>query len=189
VTVHSAGFLALIAVFGLACEPTTPAPSAVVEGNESGHEAKATLGGPDASRAAVAESARQGVADGPAASMGAEVDAAYAIESALDSADPAERILDLEAEGDGLDTLMRAAADSADPAVRETAVVALGDSDDPRALDALIAASFDPEPAVVLAALEQLRWSDDRLARDAIRRLRDSSDPAIARAAGEAIDE
>lgn len=98
-------------------------------------------------------------------------------------------ILDIEPTGDGLDELIRVASESSDPHARETAVVALGDADDPRALDALIAATEDADPNVVLAALDQLRWSDDRLAEDAILRLVDSPNPGIAAAAREGLGE
>ena len=103
--------------------------------------------------------------------------------------DHVSELLDIEPEGDGLDALIAAAADDPDPAAREAAVIALGDSADPRALDALIAASEDADPRVVLAAIDQLGWSDDRLAEDALRRLTRSPDPQIAEAATEELDE
>jgi hypothetical protein len=103
--------------------------------------------------------------------------------------DRVSELLEIEPEGDGLDTLIAAAADDPDPAVREAAVIALGDSDDPRALDALIAASEDRDRRVVLAAIDQLGWADDRLAEDALRRLTRSPDAEIAAAATEELDE
>lgn len=96
-------------------------------------------------------------------------------------------ILDADPEGAGLDMLIRAASVDEDPSAREAAIIALGDSDDPRALDALIAATDDREPGVVIAAIEQLRWFDDRLAENAIRRRIDAPDPEVARAAREAL--
>jgi hypothetical protein len=98
-------------------------------------------------------------------------------------------ILDTEPEGAGLDALIRTAREDADPVARETAVIALGDSEDARALDALIAATEDPEPRVVLAAIDQLSWFDDRRAEDAIRRLVDSPNAEIAQAAREEVEE
>lgn len=98
-------------------------------------------------------------------------------------------VLDAEPEGTGLDTLIRAASSESDGVVREAAVVALGDSQDPRALDALIAATEDPDPRVAIAAIEQLRWFDDRLAENAIRRQQDARDPELARAARAALPE
>lgn len=114
---------------------------------------------------------------GPGTSPGPEAD------------DRIGEILDIEPTGDGLDELIRVASESSDPHAREAAVVALGDTDDPRALDALIAATEDVDPNVVLAALDQLRWSDDRLAEDAILRLVDSPNPGIAAAAREGLGE
>lgn len=96
-------------------------------------------------------------------------------------------ILDVDAEGAGLDVLMRYAREDADPAVREAAVIALGDSDEARAIDALIAATEDADKRVVLAAIDQLSWFDERPARDALERLTDSSDAEIAEAAEEAL--
>jgi HEAT repeat protein len=98
-------------------------------------------------------------------------------------------IYDTDLEGAGLDQLIRDAREDPDPNVREAAVIALGDSDDDRALDALIAATEDRDTRVVLAAIEQLSWFDDRLAQDAIRRLVDSPNREIAEAAREELDE
>jgi hypothetical protein len=98
-------------------------------------------------------------------------------------------ILDTDPIGAGLESLIRSARYDADPTVREAAVVALGDSEDDRALDTLIAATEDADSRVVLAAIDQLSWYDDRLAQDAIRRLVDSPNPEIAEAAREELDE
>jgi len=98
-------------------------------------------------------------------------------------------VLDLDPEGEGLDALIRAAGSDPDPSVREAAVIALGDSDEARALDALIAATEDRDSRVVLAAIDQLGWYDDRLAEDAIRRLVDSPNAGIAEAAREELGE
>jgi hypothetical protein len=97
-------------------------------------------------------------------------------------------LLDTDPEGDGLDVLIAATRDP-DPTAREAAVIALGDSADPRALEALIAATEDADRRVVLAAIDQLGWSEDRLAEDALRRLASSADPEIAAAATEELDE
>jgi HEAT repeat protein len=99
-----------------------------------------------------------------------------------------DAVLSHELDGDGVDALVRAVHEDGDARGREAAVVLLGASDDPRALDALIAATEDAEPRVVIAAIAQLRWSDDRLAEDAIRRLADSPEPEIAAAAREATE-
>jgi hypothetical protein len=110
----------------------------------------------------------------------------------LETFEPEDRvgeILDTEPEGEGLETLIRTAREDADPVARETAVIALGDSEDVRALDALIAATEDADPRVVLAAIDQLSWFDDRRAEDAIRRLVDSENAEIAEAAREEVEE
>lgn len=73
--------------------------------------------------------------------------------------------------------------------MREAAVVALGDSEEPRAVDALVAATEDSDKRVVLAAIDQLSWFDERPARDALERLAESSDTEIAEAAEEALME
>ena len=98
-------------------------------------------------------------------------------------------ILDTEPAGEGLAELIRAASEERDPSAREAAVVALGDSEDARALEALIAATDDPDPRVVIAAIDQLSWFDDRRAEDAIRRLVDSPNAEIAEAARDEVDE
>jgi len=98
-------------------------------------------------------------------------------------------VLDTNPEGAGLDKLIRSAREDADPSVREAAVIAIGDSEDPRALDALIAATEDADSRVVLAAIDQLGWYDDRVAEDAIRRLVDSPNVEIAKAARDELEE
>ena len=98
-------------------------------------------------------------------------------------------VLDMDTEGAGLDELMRRAREDADPAVREAAVIALGDSEEPRAVDALVAATEDADKRVVLAAIDQLSWFDERPARDALERLAESNDAEIAEAAEEALME
>jgi len=132
----------------------------------------------------------------PTAQPGASPPEADALLSGVDTRAPTSAredrigdLLDTEPEGEGLAVLIRAAADDPDPAVREAAVIALGDSVDPRALDALIGASEDRDRAVVLAVIDQLGWSEDRLAEDALRRLADSSDPEIAEAASEELED
>lgn len=96
-------------------------------------------------------------------------------------------VLDTDPEGAGLDALMRTAREDADASVREAAVIALGDSEDDRAIDALIAASEDHDARVVLAAIDQLSWSDDRQAQAALQRLARSANAEIAAAAEEAL--
>jgi hypothetical protein len=118
--------------------------------------------------------------------------AEVATESAPASGASEERIreiLDTQPEGAGLDALIRASRKDADASVREAAVIAIGDSEDPRALDALIAAAEDADSRVVLAAIDQLGWYDDRVAEDAIRRLVASPNAEIADAAREELDE
>ncbi len=98
-------------------------------------------------------------------------------------------VLDLSADEGDLAELIRVSHEDPSPAVREAAVVALGDSDESRAVDALIAASQDSERSVVLAAIEQLSWSEDRQARAALERLAGSPDGEIAAAAREALED
>jgi HEAT repeat protein len=101
--------------------------------------------------------------------------------------DRADEVLDTEPTGAGLDALIRSMKEDPDPSVRESAVVALGDSEEPRALDALIAATEDRDKRVVLAAIDQLSWFDDKVARDALERLTRSGDSEIADAATDAL--
>ena len=96
-------------------------------------------------------------------------------------------VLDTDPEGAGLDALMRIAREDPDASVREAAVIALGDSEDDRAIEALIAATEDRDARVVLAAIDQLSWSDDRQGRDALERLTRSQDAEIVAAAEEAL--
>ncbi len=97
------------------------------------------------------------------------------------------QVMAMSPEGDALVTLTQLARESADPAIREAAVVALANSEDGRAIDALIAAATDPEPRVALAAIELLSWSEDRQARAALEALTGSEDAAIAQAAARIV--
>lgn len=163
----------------LGSEPPARTRPDAVEPNEgavarvSGSTARTS---PDAPPASV-EPAAAGDEPAAAAHPAPEEASSAEVESRLDA------ILDADPEGDGLDLLVQAATEDASPSHRAAAIAALGDSSDPRALDALIAATEDADPSVALAALEELRWSDDRLAQDAILRLVDSPDPAVAAAA------
>jgi hypothetical protein len=117
---------------------------------------------------------------------------ADAAATALDASPSSERVAEIEntePEGAGLDALVERAARDPDPAVREAAVKAIGDSEEPRALDALIAAASDADSRVVLAAVDQLGWFDDRRAQDTLRRLADSANAEIAAAARDELDE
>lgn len=169
--VRSAGLACALALTGVACGSDdsgwSPAPPASEAGAPSPAETRASDEAP-----AVAEPAAP-----PAPAPSAELE------------DRVGEILDTETTGEGLDQLIRSAREERDPAAREAAVIALGDSDDPRALDALIAASEDPDARVVLAAIDQLSWIDDRRAEDAIRRLVDSPNPEIADTAREELEE
>jgi hypothetical protein len=104
-------------------------------------------------------------------------------------AERVQAVLDLSADDGDLGALIRAAHEDPSPAVREAAVVALGDSDESRAVDALIAATEDPERSVVLAAIEQLAWSEDHQARETLERLSRSGDTEIAASAKDALEE
>jgi hypothetical protein len=143
--------------------------------------------------ASEAESPASGAPPGSGAlAEGGAGRAEVAMESPPASRESEERIrkvLDTQPEGAGLDALVRASREDADASVREAAVIAIGDSEDPRALDALIAATEDADPRVVLAAIDQLGWYDDRVAEDAIRRLVASPNAEIADAAREELDE
>jgi HEAT repeat protein len=133
-------------------------------------------------------------ADGPDASpyealpLPSEVPAAEPAQD-FEPSDRAAEVLDIDPEGEGLDELIRIAREDADPSAREAAIVAIGESEASRALDALVAATEDSEPRVVLAAIDQLSWFDDRRAEDAIRRLVDSPNAEIAEAAREELSE
>jgi HEAT repeat protein len=100
-------------------------------------------------------------------------------------------VLDADPSGDGLDFLMRTAREDPDAAVREAAVIALGDSEDTRAIDALVAAAEDVDARVVRAAIDELSWwsDDDRQARAALERLTRHPDAELATAAEEALGE
>jgi hypothetical protein len=100
-------------------------------------------------------------------------------------------VLDADPSGEGLDFLKRTAREDPDAAVREAAVIALGDSEDTGAIDALVAAAEDVDPRVVRAAIDELSWwsDDDRQARAALGRLTRHPDAEIAAAAEEALGE
>jgi HEAT repeat protein len=129
------------------------------------------------------------LAEGGAGRAEVTTEPARAAAPSSESEERIGQVLDTDPEGAGLDTLIRSAREDADASVREAAVIALGDSEDPRALDALIAATEDADSRVVLAAIDQLGWYDDRVAEDAIRRLVDSPDAEIAQAAREELAE
>jgi hypothetical protein len=103
---------------------------------------------------------------------------------------PYERIaqvMAMQPAGPQLDQIVAILRDDPNAAVREAAVVTLANSEDGRAIDALIAATEDPEPRVALAAIELLSWSEDRQAHARLEALARADDEALARAAGDAL--
>jgi len=119
-------------------------------------------------------------------------DVAARAPSAPADAAKAERlgaVLALAPEGADLDELIRALRFDTDPEVRAVAAVALAYTDDPRSVDALIAATADADPGVVVAAIETLAWSEDRQARATLESLAGSEEPRIAAAAARALTE
>ncbi len=97
------------------------------------------------------------------------------------------QVMAMQPDGPQLDQIVAILRDDPNAAVREAAVVALANSEDGRAIDALIAATEDTETRVALAAIELLSWSDDRQAHAKLEALTRSDDEALARAASDAL--
>ncbi len=97
------------------------------------------------------------------------------------------QVMAMNPEGDELVRLTQLVREDPNPAIREAAVVALANTEDGRAIDALIAAATDKEHRVALAAIELLSWSDDRQARATLEALASSEDEAIASAAARIV--
>jgi HEAT repeat protein len=99
-----------------------------------------------------------------------------------------EAALELRPEGEGLHALSALLANDPDPDVRTAATTSLEVSDDPAAVQALVAGLSDPDPAVVVEVLDSLEFAADEKVIPHITPLLQHPDATVREAAQDAID-
>jgi hypothetical protein len=100
----------------------------------------------------------------------------------------AEAAANIEATETTLDYLAEIMATDPSPLVRAAAVESLGDSDDPRAVKALITGLGDKDPAVLVEVIEALEYADDSRAIPRLKPLVDHPDENVRMAAESALE-
>jgi HEAT repeat protein len=109
----------------------------------------------------------------------------------LTSSDPQireEAALEIEADGPGLEALVRLIYDDPDPLVRRAAAAQLEDSDTHAGVQALLHALRDTDSRVVIQAIESLEFAGDESLIPELEQLLDSRDREVRKAAEEAIE-
>ena len=168
VTIFACAAAALLVGIGFAARPARDDAGVPAVGAGASAPASATP------HAASSESAERRAAHAPSAS---------ARDRDRETAERLGAVLAIDPVGQGLADLTHLVQRDPDPRVREAAAVALAYTDDPRAVDALIAATQDADTRVVLSAVATLAFSEDRRARATLEALAGSRDRGIAAAA------